>query len=413
MDGTPQPKIDVQEFLSIAERFGFSPDALQRIAATVTNDDLAPNGPHLGRYYGSAKPSMAERFEALACEVFQVKHALATSSGTGALHAAMVACGAGPGKEVICASTGFVATSMAAALTGATPVVCDVDDSFLMDPKKLEALINENTVAVAPTHVWGAVVDLDPIIDIARRHGIKVIEDCAQSPGASYRGRPVGSIGDIGCFSISSYKIIGGGEGGMAVTNDERLFHRLSQFAEAGGLWRPNRFAPERYEGELFAGTNYRLSELESSINIVQLGKLAELVERYRTNSRSIRKMVAPCREIQWQRTNDPEGDIGYQMRFYPATCELGKKIAAALTAEGVGARCRGSNAGPDWHLSSEMFPLARAYPHQFERSRCPVGADLYDRSVVMACNQWWSPSDCKAVAGALNKVFAAYCTAA
>jgi len=412
MTGTPQPKVGVEEFLSIAERFGFKPDALQRLRAAVTDADLGA-GPHLGRYYGSAKPAAGERFEALAREKFAVKFAQSVSSGTGALHSAMVAVGAGPGKEVICPATGFVATSMAAALIGATPVFCDVDESLQLDPTKLEALITPRTVAVVPTHHWGVVCDLDPALAIARKHKLKVIEDCAQAPGASYKGRPVGSLGDIGCYSISSYKIIGGGEGGMFVTSDERLFDRMRQVAEGGGLWRPNRFAPERYPGEVFPGTNYRLSELESAINVIQMQKLAGIVSRHRTVFRQVKSQLQNYREIRWQKSNDPAGDIGYLLRFFPQTDELGRRIATALSAEGVPAGFRGASAGPDWHVHRDMFPLFRDHATQCQPERCPVAADLYNRSVGLSLNQWFAPADCDAVAGAINKVLSAYCTPA
>ncbi len=408
MTGKNQPKVGVEEFLSIAERFGFSADAMKRLRAAVTDADLG-TGPHLGRYYGSAKPSRGEQFEALACEKFGVKFAQAVSSGTGALHAAMIAVGAGPGKEVICPATGFIATSMAAALVGATPIFCDVDESLQLDPTKLEALITPRTVAVVPTHHWGVVCDLAPVIAIARKHKLKVIEDCAQAPGASYKGKPVGSHGDIGCYSISSYKIIGGGEGGMFVTNDERLFDAMRQAAEAGGLWRPNRFAPERYPGELFPGTNYRMSELESAINVIQMQKLEHVVSRHRTVFRQVKSQLQNFREIRWQKSNDPAGDIGYLLRYFPQNDELGKKIATALQAEGVGSYFRGAAAGPDWHLNRDMYPLFRDNAPQ----NCPVAADLYNRSVGISLDQWYSPADCDAIAGAINKVHSAYCTPA
>jgi len=274
------PKIGVEEFLSIAKRFGFNPQAMDRLTAAITDGDLPEGGPHLGRYYGHPRPIKGDQFEELAREIFGVKYAHAVSSGTAALHCAMVGVGAGAGSEVICAATGFIATSLAVALAGATPVFCDVDESLQINPALIEKLITPKTVAIAVTHHWGSVCDLDPILKIARQHGLKVIEDCAQSPGATYKGRPVGSIGDFGCFSISSYKIIGGGEGGMVVTNSERAFDRVRQMAEGGGLWRPDRCAPERYEGELFVGANFRLSELESAVNVVQLRKLPDIVAR-------------------------------------------------------------------------------------------------------------------------------------
>ena len=115
------------------------------------------------------------------------------------------------------------------------PVFCDVDESLHIDPRKIEAKITSRTVAMAPTCVMGGVPDLEPILAIARRHNLKVVEDCAQSPGAKYRGRPVGTWGDLGCFSISAYKIVGGGEGGLLLTNDERLFSGPTRWPSRAG----------------------------------------------------------------------------------------------------------------------------------------------------------------------------------
>lgn len=411
-EGKGEPKIGVEEFLALARRFGFTPEAIERVAATVSNDDLQGGGPNFGTYATSfPKPSSGSQYEAAARELFGSPYALGTSSGTGALHAAMIACGARPGKEVIVASVGFMATAAAVALTGATPVFCDIDESMQLDPTKIEACITPNTVAIAPTHHWGMVADMDPILEIAARHSLKVIEDCAQSPGAQYKGRYVGTIGDIGCFSISAYKIIGGGEGGLLLAKDEKLFERANQLAECGGLWRENRFGPARYEGELFVGTNYRMSELESTVDTVQLGKLTGIVERFRTNYLRIVSQLEEFREIVPQKINDRDGLIGYQLRFFPETHELAAELSKALQAEGVPASTRGLDGRPDWHVCTEMFPLTDTLGNATRYDQCPVGHDLYRREMSMGVNQWWTESDCDAVAAGLNKVFAAYCT--
>ena len=167
----------------------------------------------------------------------------------------MVAVGVGPGTEVIVPAIGFFATAAAVVMSKGVPVFCDVDQSLGMDPMKIEPLITPRTVAIVPTCVMGAVPDMDPILAVARKHHLKVIEDCAESPGRNTRGRYMGTLGDMGCFSISAYKIVGGGEGGLLVANDLRLFERACQLCECGGLTRPDRFAPPRYEGELFCGT--------------------------------------------------------------------------------------------------------------------------------------------------------------
>ncbi|MHC4717185.1 MAG: DegT/DnrJ/EryC1/StrS family aminotransferase [Planctomycetota bacterium] len=414
--GQSRPKLGVAEFLSIAERFGFDPAALERIRAAVSDEDLAGDGPNLARYLCPFPPqTKGEALEAMAREMFGAKHALSVSSGTAAVHAGLVGLGAGPGTEVICPAVGFMATSAAVAMTGATPVFCDVDESFTMDPSKIEPLINERTVAVAPTHQWGGVCDLEPILAVAATHGVRVLEDCAQSPGGRYRGRYVGTIGDVGCFSISAYKIIGGGEGGLVITDDDRVFDRIRQLAECGGLWRPDRFAPPRYGGELFAGTNYRMSELEAAVNVVQLAGLGEVVERFHNVFVRVAGRLGTFRRITPRRVVDRDGWIGYELRFYPADHDLGRRIADALVAEGIGCGYRGADAPPDWHVYHHMFPVilepatGRA---RWKKGDCPVADDLYDRSCVIGLNQWYSPADCDRIAAGINKVLSAYCTA-
>jgi 8-amino-3,8-dideoxy-alpha-D-manno-octulosonate transaminase len=430
-EGKRQPKIGVEEFMAVATRFGFKSEALARLRAAVSDDDLVDKAANFARYYCPLPDLVVgSKFEALAKEKFGVKYALGVSSGTASLHAAYVAVGVGPGTEVIVPAVGFMATAAAAVLAGGVPVFCDVDTSLHLDPKKIEACITPRTVAIAPTHHWGGVADMDPILAIARKHGLKVIEDCAQAPGAKYKGRYVGSIGDLGCFSISCYKIIGGGEGGLVTTSDQRLYERACQLAECGGLWREDRFAPPRYEGELFVGTNYRMSELEAAIDLVQLGKLDGIVRRHHEVKTRVVKQLKTFKEIVPQKVNDVAGEIGYLLRFFPATDELGWKIHAAMKAEGIPVSFRGAEAKPDWHLSSDMFPittktppsagaspftdpryLAKGGQAEYRRGDCPVADDLYNRCIGLGLDQWYSPRDCDNIAAGLNKVLSAYCT--
>ena len=424
--GQPQPKIGVEEFFSIAERFGFSKAALARIRATVSNADLGA-GPNLARYATAQPPqTKGAAFEALARETFGVKYALGVSSGTAALHCAMIAAGVGPGTEVIVPAIGFYATAGAVLAAKGIPIFCDVDASLHMDPTKVAALITPRTVAIAPTHVMGSICDLEPLLQLAQEYGLRVIEDCAQSPGGKYQGRYVGTWGDLGCFSISAYKIIGGGEGGLILTDDERLWERVNQFAEAGGLWRPDRFAPPRYEGELFNGLNYRLSELEAAVDVVQLGKLDDIVGRHHNVKLRILSQLQPCREITPQRLNDVAGEIGYLLRFFPANRALGEQLVAALNAEGIRAGMRSATPRPDWHIYAEMFPITLKTgtmpadlpfaqdhaPLAYDQGLCPVADDLFNRVISIGLNQWYAPADCDMIAAGINKVLAAYCTA-
>jgi 8-amino-3,8-dideoxy-alpha-D-manno-octulosonate transaminase len=429
IEGKGKPKIGVDEFLAVAERFGFSPPALAKIRAAAEADGLG-DGPFLANYYSDLKETSVQAYERTARTLFKAKYAVATSSGTGALHAAFVAAGVGPGTEVICPAIGFFATSAAVVHAKGIPVFCDVDDTLMLDPRKIEALITPRTVALAPTHFMGGVCDMPAIMKIARRHRLKVVEDCAQSCGGSVNGRLVGTFGDLGCFSISAYKIVGGGEGGLLLTNDKRLWERANQLAECGGLWRPVRFAAPRYPGELFCGTNYRLSELEAAVDVVQLRKMPATVKRFNQVKLRILRDLKTFREIVPQRLIDPAGEVGYSLRFYPATLALSSKIAEALRAENIPASARGAGADPDWHVSRYMFPVTLktsstpdgcpfTCPHYLQRGGrieyhdddCPVAADLFDRNVSIRLSQWYNARDCRNIARGINKVLASYCT--
>lgn len=429
IEGRGEPKIGVGEFMAVAKRFGFRPATLRAIRAAVAAEDMG-GGPFLANYYSDLPETCVQAFERTAREVFGVRHAIGASSGTAALHAAFVAVGVGPGREVICPAIGFMATAAAVVAANGVPVFCDVDESLSMDPRKIEALITPRTVGVAPTCVMGSVPDMAAIMRIARKHRLRVVEDCAQSCGASFRGKLMGTFGDVGCFSISAYKIVGGGEGGLLITNSQRLWERASQLAECGGLWRPDRFAPPRYPGELFPGTNYRMSEMEAAVDVVQLRKMTATVKRFRTVKQRILSRLKTYREITPQKLNDPDGEVGYLLRFFPETTALGARIVEALRAEGVSCGMRGERGSPDWHIYSYMYPIIEKCAHtdvrcpwecpiyqqqggrvEYARGDCPVADDLFDRVIAVPLNQWYSARDCRNIAAAINKVLSAYCT--
>ncbi len=190
-------------------------------------------------------------------------------SGTEALHLALLACGVGPGDEVITVSHTAVATVAAITLTGARPVLVEVDaETYTMDPVALEAAITPRTRAVIPVHLYGHPADLDPILEVARRAGVRVIEDCAQAHGATYRGRPVGTWGDLGCFSFYPTKNLGAlGDGGAVVGCDLALIERVRLLREYG--WA----AQARYVSQV-KGLNSRLDELQAAVLRVKLRHL-------------------------------------------------------------------------------------------------------------------------------------------
>jgi dTDP-4-amino-4,6-dideoxygalactose transaminase len=196
-------------------------------------------------------------------------YAVGVGSGTEALHLALLACGAGPGDEVITVSHTAVATVAAIELTGARPVFVDIDPrSYTMDASQVEGKIGPATRVILPVHLYGQTADMDPILALARQHGVKVVEDAAQAHGAEYRGRKAGSVGDAGCFSFYPTKNLGAfGDGGLVVTSDQSTAERLRLLRQYG--WK------DRYVSST-KGLNSRLDELQAAILRVKLGLLDE-----------------------------------------------------------------------------------------------------------------------------------------
>lgn len=421
IEGKGQPKIGPEEFMALARRFGLSDTTLAKIRAAVEEEDWG-GGPFLANYYSGLEESEVKKYERIAREVFGSPYAVGVNSGTGALHCAFVAAGVKPGTEVICPAIGFYATAAAVVMAGGMPVFCDVDESLTMAPDAIEPLVTERTVALAPTHPMGVVCAMDRIMAVAEKHGLRVVEDCAQACCGRFHGKLIGTFGDFGCFSISAYKIVGGGEGGLVLTKTERDWDKVNGVAEGGGLWRPVRFAPERYQGELIVGTNYRMSELEAAVDAVQLSKAEATVARFRKVKRQITSRLGSFREITPQLRHDPAGDVGYRLRFFPESTDLGKKICEALRAEGIGANTRGGEGKDDWHIYHYMHPLkgdiaCACYTgnarQTYEKGACPVADDLFERVVDIGLNQWYTPKDCEHIAAGINKVLNAYCTPA
>ncbi len=204
-----------------------------------------------------------------------VRHAIAVSSGTSALHLALVAAGIGPGDEVLTTPFTFYATVAAIGYVGAKHVFVDIDPgTFNIDVGKLESAITERTRAILPVHLYGQPADMDPILDIARRHKLIVIEDAAQAHGAEYKGRRAGSIGDLGCFSFYPTKNLGAaGEGGMLTTNNPEFAQTLSLLRNWG---------EERRYYPVLKGYNYRLPAIQAAVLRVKLKRLEQWTEQRR-----------------------------------------------------------------------------------------------------------------------------------
>jgi len=422
MEGMARPKVGAEEFLELAETWGYSAETIAAIGAAIAGEpDVAPL---LTRYY-NPRPSKVQALEELTAQVFGIPYVLAVNSGTSALNTAYVAAGIGPGCEVIVPTYTFFATVAEVVTARAIPVIAEIDESLTLDPADVERKITPRTRAIVPVHINGACANMDAIMDIARRHNLVVIEDVAQACGASYKGRRLGTIGHLGCFSISSYKTTGGGEAGLVMTHDHHLYVRAQNNHDTGACWRPDRFAVEQEEGELFCGYNYKMSELEGAVNLVQMRKMPTQVERWQRVKRRIVAGVGSFGGFTPQQSHDP-GELGNYYVYFAPDAAVAATRAAALNAEGVGAHARGGKNARDWHIYAyweHILNKKSASPDgcpwtceknaaslaQYSPEMCPRTLDLMGRAVFVPLGQWWTEADCDRVAGGINKVLAAY----
>jgi dTDP-4-amino-4,6-dideoxygalactose transaminase len=304
-----------------------------------------------------------EHLERSVADRVGVAHAVAVSSGTAALHVALVAHGVGPSDEVITPPLSFIASANAALHAGARPVFADVRaDTFTIDPAEAERCLGNRTRAIVPVHLWGQAADMDELVRLGEAHGIPVIEDAAQAFSSCYRGRPAGGLGHAGCFSFYATKELGVGEGGMITTDDERV-------ADAARLLRSHGQAARYHHVTL--GYNYRLTELAAAIGLEKLRDLDERSELRRRNGEFLRtaceraeglvpQAVLPDRTHAYHqfavrvlggpsrrdafgahlRTRDVETRQGYLMAIHqqPAYRELGYRDERCPTAETLAA---------------------------------------------------------------------------
>jgi dTDP-4-amino-4,6-dideoxygalactose transaminase len=250
---------------------------------------------------------------------------IALNSGTSALHLALLAAGVGPGDEVITVPFTFVASVAAILYAGARPVLVDIDPrSFTMDPALVEAAITPRTKAILPVHLYGHPADMDPILEVARRHGLVVIEDAAQAHGAKHKGRPVGSLGDIGCFSFYPTKNLGAyGEGGAVTTGNAEYARTIRMLRDWG--------QDQKYH-HVLRGYNYRMEGLQGAIVRVKLRHLEAWTEARRAAGSRYNQLLADCGverpiEMPWAR---------HVYHVYTLRTKDRDSLRAALHTEGI-----------------------------------------------------------------------------
>ncbi len=233
----------------------------------------------LFRFYGPDPRHKADAFEAEFARYIGARHALAVSSGTAAVHEGVAACGIGAGEEVIVPPVTFIANITPVLLCGGVPVFADVEyETMNLDPRSVREAVTPRTKAILPVHLLGFPADMTGLREVAEEKDLYLIEDCSHAHGASLRGKKVGALGDIGCFSLQLNKMITSGEGGIVTTDDDRIYDNAVRFHDHGY----NRFSGS-HAGPL--GLNYRMSELQAAVALAQLRKLDKIVEIVNSNA--------------------------------------------------------------------------------------------------------------------------------
>lgn len=322
------------------------------------------------RFYGPKLLKKAEEFEREFAAFMGVEHALGVTSGTAALKVALTAAGVGPGEEVIVPAVTFIASAGTVVMCRARPVFAEIGKDMGLDPADVERKITKRTSAIMPVHLLGGSADMDPILGIARKHGIKVVEDCAQSAGAEYKGRKVGSLGDVNAFSLQFQKVITAGEGGVVTTNDPKLHDRAVRAHDHG----INRWKDDP-EGS-FCAEVYRMSEMHGAFALAQIRKLGNNLAAMRRHNRRIREAVGELKDLELRTLADPDGATGQTICFLVANQGLAKRWRDALGAEGVGGFLLygGNMVYDNPQILNQRMP---------SKHRCPFDCPLYDGPIT------------------------------
>ena len=359
--------------------------------------DVLRNG-SLFRYYGLNDPRYVDALEDDACRFYGVKYALGINSGTGALISSMRALGIGPGCEVIVPAFMWVAIVGAVVQVGAIPVLCEVDDSFGIDTSDLERKITSRTKLIVAVHMAGAPCNIEAIVKVAKEHDVAVLEDCAQCNGGSFNGKKVGTFGDMAIFSLQLNKNMTCGEGGLIITDDEKLYERAFSAHDMGMVRKDGRLAtPEPYA--IMWGGGRRMAELCAAVASAQLKKLPGIVDHMRASKKRIKAMLEGAPGVSFRRVADSDGDTG---PFLILILEAASKAVAAaekMKESGLHNVFRISDYG--LHIYYNIPSLVNKRPlsavgdpwslqanresvYEYGKGTCPASDGLFERSVLV-----------------------------
>jgi 8-amino-3,8-dideoxy-alpha-D-manno-octulosonate transaminase len=322
-------------------------------------------------------------------------YALGVTSGSAALKVALAALDVGPGDDVLVPAFTFLATYEAVMEVGAVPIMVDIDDTLNLDPQEIEKKKTPYTKAVIPVHMCGSAANIDKIMEVAHKNKLLVLEDNAQGCGASFKGKKLGSFGDMGSFSFDYVKTVTTGEGGMVITNNLDLYYRAEWYHDHGHDHNPK--VSRALEGRTILGFNYRMNELQGALGLAQLRKLDYLIGEQKKNKKVIKDALAQVPGVKFRNLPDAEGDSATFLAFNLPDENQAQKFQNLLAAEGVDTVCYKRNLWhyvPNWeHFLARSTANSKKYPFtdpmykgkvEYLRENIPQAENILGRTLVM-----------------------------
>jgi len=322
-------------------------------------------------------------------------YALGVTSGSAALQVALTAMDVGPGDDVLVPAFTFLATYEAVMEVGAIPIMVDIDDTLNLDPLEIEKKKTPYTKAVIPVHMCGSAANIDKIVDVARKNKLLVLEDNAQGCGAGFKGKKLGSFGDMGTFSFDYVKTVTTGEGGMVITNNKEFYLRSEWYHDHGHDHNPK--VSRALEGRTILGFNFRMNELQGALGLAQLRKLDYLIGEQKKNKKFITDVLSNVPGVKFRVKPDPEGDSATFQAFNLPSEDQAQKFQNLLAAEGVDTVCYKRNLWhyvPNWeHFLAKSTANSKKYPYsnpaykgkvEYKKENIPHAEDILGRTLVM-----------------------------
>ncbi len=345
------------------------------------------------------------------------EYALLMTSGYAAIVSALIGAGVGPGDEVIVPAYTYIATALAVLETGAVPVICDADETLTLDAEDVKRKITKATKAIIPVHIQGFPSNMDALAEAVKGTGIKIIEDACQSAGGTYKGRPLGSIGDAGTFSFNYFKIITSGEGGCVVTNDRTIYERSLIYHDASAV----AFFGDQLSGisqDLFGGREYRVSDITGAILREQLKKLPGIRRDLKKNQKLLTDLLLP--KYKTAPSHDIEGDLGTTVALRFEVEGQTREFAEKCGKAGIGITIpfdTGKHVYTNWTQIMEKrgalhpkmdpykFPENKGLQTDYTPDMCKKTLDLLSRTAYILVNPDWTEETVYDIAKTIKSV--------